>query len=112
MFVVHNTPQVQTGVEQTVVEVQPITEDQPIIEVPQAVDNISIDQVDQKFLDTFEQQIEPHTSLEDNGITLRMSTRTKRSSIPSEYVVYLQEFDYKIGAENDPEFFSQAMSCK
>ena len=32
-FIVHNTPQVQSGVEQTIVEVQPITEDQPVIEV-------------------------------------------------------------------------------
>ena len=32
-FVVHNTPEVRTGVEQTIVEVQPITEDQPVIEV-------------------------------------------------------------------------------
>ena len=39
-FIVHNTPKVQTGVEWTIVEVQ------PIIEVPQAVDNISVDQVD------------------------------------------------------------------
>ena len=33
LFVVHNTSQVQTGVEQTIAEVQPITEDQPVIEV-------------------------------------------------------------------------------
>ena len=26
--------------------------------------------------------------------------------------MYLQESDYNIGAENDPKFFSQAMSCK
>ena len=62
--------------------------------------------------DTSEQQVEPHTSLEDNGATLRRSTRTKRSTILSDYVVYLQESDYNIRAENDPEFFSQAMSCK
>ena len=46
LFVVHNTLQVQTGVEQTITKVQPITEDQPVIEIPQAVDNISVDQVD------------------------------------------------------------------
>ncbi|CAL9071543.1 unnamed protein product, partial [Musa textilis] len=46
------------------------------------------------------------------GTTLRRSTRNKRSAIPSDYVVYLQESDYNIGAENDPETFSQAMSCK
>ena len=57
LFVVHNTPQVQTGVERTIVEVQ------PIIEVPQAVDNILVDQVDQELSDTSEQQVEPHISL-------------------------------------------------
>ena len=61
--------------------------------------------------DTSEQQVEPHASLEDNGATLRRSTRTRRSAISSDYVVYLQESDYNIGAENDPKSFSQAMSC-
>ncbi|KAL6311037.1 hypothetical protein AAG906_015922 [Vitis piasezkii] len=68
------------------------------------------DQVDR--VSTLGQQVEPHTSLEDIGATLRRSTRTKRSAIPNDYVVYLQECDYNIGAENDPESFSQAMSCK
>ncbi|RVW84093.1 Retrovirus-related Pol polyprotein from transposon TNT 1-94 [Vitis vinifera] len=67
---------------------------------------------DLELLDTSEQQVEPHTSVEDIGATLRRSTRTKRLTIPSDYVVYLQESDYNIGAENDPESFSQAMSCK
>ncbi|RVW83510.1 hypothetical protein CK203_064937 [Vitis vinifera] len=49
LFVVHNTLLVQTGVEQTIAEVQPITKDQLVIEVPQAIDNISVDQVDQEF---------------------------------------------------------------
>ena len=61
---------------------------------------------------TSKQQVEPHTSLEDIGATLRRSTRTKRSTIPSNYVVYLQESDYNIRAGNDPEFFSQAISSK
>jgi len=38
--------------------------------------------------------------------TLRKSTRKRRSAIPSNYVVYLQESGYNIGAENDPETFS------
>ena len=62
--------------------------------------------------DTSEQQVEPHTSLEDNGVTLRRYTWTKRSTISSDYVVYLQESDYNIGVENDTKSFSQAMSCK
>ncbi|RVW64595.1 Retrovirus-related Pol polyprotein from transposon TNT 1-94 [Vitis vinifera] len=106
LFIVHNTPQVLLGVERTIAKVQ------PVVEVPQVVDNIPIDQVDQKLPGTSEQQVEPHTSLEDVGATLRRSTRTKRLAIPNDYVVYLQECDYNIGAENDPESFSQTMSCK
>ena len=89
LFVVHNTLLVQTGVEQTIAEVQLITKDQLVIEVPQAVGNILVDQVDQELSDTSKQQVEPHTSLEDNGATLRRSTQTKRLAIPSDYVVYL-----------------------
>ncbi|RVX10206.1 Retrovirus-related Pol polyprotein from transposon TNT 1-94 [Vitis vinifera] len=68
--------------------------------------------LDMELPGTSEQQVEPHTSLEDIGATLRRSTRTKRSAIPNDYVVYLQECDYNIRVENDPESFSQAMSCK
>ena len=84
VFVVHNTLQVQTGVERTITEVQ------PVVEVPQVVDNILVDQVDQELPNTSEQQVEPHTSSEDVGATLRRSARTKRSAIPSDYVVYLK----------------------
>jgi hypothetical protein len=100
LVIVHSTPQVQTGVEQ------------PIVEVPQVADDILVDQVVQEFPRTFEQRVEPHTSQEDGGTTLRRYTIPKRSASPDDYVVYLQESDYNIGAENDPESFSQAMSCK
>lgn len=39
---------------------------------------------------------------EDDVTTLRRSTRTKRSAIPSDYEVYLQEPDHNIRAKNDP----------
>ncbi|KAL5823734.1 hypothetical protein ACOSQ4_021634 [Xanthoceras sorbifolium] len=100
LVIVYNAPQVQTGVEQ------------PIIEVPQVVDNIPVDHVIQEFPETSERQVGPHIFQENISTTLRRSTRTKRSAIPSDYVVYLQESDYNVGAENDPESFSQAMSCK
>ena len=100
LVIVHSTPQVQTGVEQ------------PIVEVPQAADGILVDQVVQEFPRTFEQRVEPHTSQEDSDTTLRRSTRPRRSAIPDDYVVYLQESDFNVGAENDPESFSQAMNCK
>jgi hypothetical protein len=57
LIIVYNTPQVQTGVEQ------------PIIEVPQIVDDIPIDQVVQELPRTFEQRVEPHTFQEYDGTT-------------------------------------------
>ena len=51
--------------------------------------------------------------LQDNvDAALRRSTRLRKSAIPNDYVVYLQESDYNVGAENDPETFSQAMSSE
>lgn len=32
--------------------------------------------------------------------------------VVNDCIVYLQEFDYNIGIENDPETFSQAMSLR
>jgi len=99
LIIIYNTPQVQTDIEQ------------PIIEVPQIADDNRIDQVEE-LPRTFEQRVEPHTSQEYDGTTLRRSIRPKRSAIPNDYVVYLQEYNYNVGAENDPESFSQAMSYK
>ena len=47
-----------------------------------------------------------------NIATFSSLIRAKKSAIPSDYVVYLQESNYNIGVENDPESFSQVMSCK
>ena len=41
---------------------------------------------------------------------MRRSTRERKSTIPSDFVLYLQESD--IGVENDPKSFSQAMNSK
>ena len=90
LVIVHSMPQVQTHVEQ------------PIVEVPQIVENFPVDQPIQT--------VEPQPPQGSGGPTLRRSTRERKSAIPSDYVVYLQESD--IGAENDPETFSQAMNCK
>ena len=101
LIVIHNTPQVPTGVRQT------------IIEVPQLADNNPVDQVvDGEQQDIVDQPVEQHVPQDDNNTTLRRFTRMRKSAIPSDYIVYLQESDYNIGAENDPETFSQAMSCK
>ena len=99
MIVIHNAPQVQTGYRQ------------PLIEVPQIANDNLVDQVVQDSLEIVE-PIEQHDPQENVDSTLRRSTRVRKPAIPSDYVVYLQELDYDIGAENDPEMFLQAISCK
>ena len=42
----------------------------------------------------------------DYDIALRKSTRDKRLVIPNDYIVYLQEPNYNVGAKNDPQTFS------
>ena len=44
--------------------------------------------------------------------TLRRSTRVRKSTNPNDYIMCLQELDYNIGAKNNLETFSQAMSSK
>ncbi|XP_017438185.1 uncharacterized protein LOC108344229 [Vigna angularis] len=85
----------------------------PIIEVPKIFENGNIDQVvDEEQQVNVDQPIEQQASHQDVETSLRRSTRIKRPTVSSEYEVYLQESDYNIGAENDPETFSQAMSSK
>ncbi|KAA8529977.1 hypothetical protein F0562_034419 [Nyssa sinensis] len=74
LIIVHNTPSVQIGV------------DQPVIEVPQAANIIQVGQGVQE-LPIPEQPVEPHPPQEDVGAALRRSTRTRKSAIPSDYVV-------------------------
>ena len=79
MIVIHNAPQVQTN------------DKQPIIEVPQTTDDNPIDQVVQNLLEIVEQPVEQHDHQENVNTTLRRSTRARKTTIPSDYVVYLQE---------------------
>ena len=98
LVIVHNTPQV------------PISVEQPIIKVPLLAENLPNDQQVQELPHNLKQTLEPQAPQGEYGPTLRRSTRERKSAIPSDYIVYLQETD--IGAENDPETFSQALSCK
>ncbi|KAL4351255.1 hypothetical protein GQ457_06G019360 [Hibiscus cannabinus] len=99
LVIIYNTPQAQTGVEQ------------PINEVPQPAENTPVDQIVHENPEIIEQPVEQHDPQENVGSTLRRSTRERNSAISSDNVVYLQESDYNVGAENDLESFSQAMSC-
>ncbi|KAL0410471.1 UNVERIFIED_CONTAM: Retrovirus-related Pol polyprotein from transposon TNT 1-94 [Sesamum latifolium] len=45
----------------------------------------------------------------DENVEVRKSSRVKKFTISSDYIVYLQESDFDIGPENDPTSFSQAM---
>ena len=78
-MIVHSTPQVPFGVEQ------------PVIEVLQVVKNLLMDQQIQEL--PHNQIVEPQAPQGDGGSTLRLSTRERKSTIPSDYVVYLQETD-------------------
>ncbi|KAL0378491.1 UNVERIFIED_CONTAM: Copia protein [Sesamum radiatum] len=97
IVVVHNTPTVQTRVEQ------------PIQTVPQVDDHEPVDPVVPHIPENVEQPIDQQALPENVDATLRRSTRIKRSAIPSDYMVYLQESEFNVGAENDPETFLQAM---
>ena len=70
-----------------------------------------VDPIIQELPENVEQPVEQHAPQENVDASLRRSTRTRKSTIPSDYVEYLQESDYNIGAENDLEIVSQAMSC-
>ena len=54
-------------------------------------------------------QHDPHGNVE---LTLRRSIMVRRSAIPNDYIVYLQELDNDLGAENDLITVSHAMNCK
>ena len=64
LVITHNTPQVQPGVEQL------------IIEVPQIAENDSGDQIAQELPETVKQPVEQHAPHEDATPTLKISTRT------------------------------------
>ena len=64
------------------------------------------------MLKIIEQLVEQHDSQKNFDSTIRRSTKEIKSTIPNDYIVYLQESDFNVGAENDPETFSQTMSCK
>ena len=52
-----------------------------------------IDQVIQVIPEIIEQPVEQHNPQENVGATLRRSTRERKSAIPSDFVVYFQEYD-------------------
>jgi len=80
--------------------------------IPQPIVDNPVDQVDHQIPENDEQPGEQHDLQENVDVALRRSTRVRKSIIPSDYIIYLQESDYHIGAENDPETFDQVMSCK
>ena len=76
------------------------------------VDQIANEEILEIVEQPIEQQVDQQIPQENDEEILRRSTRVRKSTIPNDYILYLQEFDYNIGAENDPETFSQAMSSK
>ena len=77
LIVIQNIPWVQMGV------TQPINED------PQTIAGNVVDQVVHQVPNTVEQparQHDPHGNVE---LTLRRSTRVRKSAVPDDYIVYL-----------------------
>ena len=90
---------------------------QLVPEVPHTVDIDPVDQVvNEEILEIvkqpIEQQVDQQIPQENDEAALNRSKRVRKSSIPNDYILYLQELDYNIGAENYPETFSQAKSSK
>ena len=104
LIVIH-TPQVQSSVRQPVPEV-------PHIDDIGLVDQVVNEEIPEIVEQPIEQQVDQQIPQENDEATLRRSVRVRKSTIPNDYIVYLQELDYNIGAENDPETFSQAISSK
>ena len=84
LVIIHNTPQVQMGVEQ------------PIVEFPQATKNNPVDQIVQEMPEIVEQLIEQQDPQENVDSTLMRSTRARKLAILSDYVMYIQESNYNI----------------
>ena len=93
-----NIPLVQPNVEQL------------IIQDPQVVDDLPVDEVDLDILELNEQLVDQHDPSRNVELTLRRFAREKKSAISGDYVVYLQEFDFNVEVVNDLETFSQAVS--
>ena len=102
LVIIQNIPQVQMGV------VQPINEDTQTV----ATVGNSVDQVVHEVLDMVEQPTRKHDPHINVEITLRRSTRVRRSEIPYDYIMYLQELYNDLIAENDSIAFSHAMNYK
>jgi transposase InsO family protein len=67
------------------------------------------DQVEQQVNDP-ESDNEPIVE-QPQEIVLRRSQRERRSAIPDDYVVYLQELENDLGIDKDPVSFSEAINC-
>ena len=105
ILIVIHTPQVQPSVRQPFPKVPHIAD----IDV---VDQVVNEEIPEIVEQPIEQQVDQQIPQENDEAILRRSTRVRKSVIPNNYIVYLQELDYNIGVENDPEAFSQAMSSK
>ena len=104
LIVIH-TPQVQPSVRQSVPKVPHTADIDP-------VDQVANEEILEIVEQPIEQRVDQQNPQENDEATLRISTRVRKSTIPNDYVVYLQELDYNIRAKNDPKTFSQAMSSK
>ena len=62
--------------------------EQPINVIHQAAENMHIDQVVQVIPEIIEQTVEQHNPQENVGAILRISTRERKSAIPSDCCIF------------------------
>ena len=79
--------------------------DPNVVELHQSEEQQLADQTDHEVIHDTPIVDEPQVT------SLRRSQRERKSTIPNDYVVYLQESELDIGIDNDPVSFSQAIEC-
>ncbi|GJU60323.1 retrovirus-related pol polyprotein from transposon TNT 1-94 [Tanacetum coccineum] len=109
--------EVSGSVENQVVDIHEIRDDDPspmnVHESTTTPDVVPVFQNQEQHLNNeqtpHEQNNLPTQTSEPVGITLNKPARVRKSAIPDDYIVYLQETDFDIGIDNDPVSFSQAI---
>ena len=74
---------------------------QPFLEVPHIaeidpVDQVSNEEIPESVEQPIKQQVDQQIPQENDEATLRRSTRVRKSTIPNDFIVYLQELESKM----------------
>ncbi|GJT61588.1 retrovirus-related pol polyprotein from transposon TNT 1-94 [Tanacetum coccineum] len=109
--------EVSGSVENQVVDINEIRDDDPspmnVHKSTTTPDVVHVFQNQEQYLNNeqtpHEENNLPTQTSKPVGIALSKPARVRKSAIPYDYIVYLQETDFDIGIDNDPVSFSQAI---